>query len=398
MISFRINFGYDLIPSNNKRKYSSKQLISMKAKLDSVKDKLNNLYKNPNFGKYWKEFDPFKNEKLTVARLGNTINVSNAWIKCYDMITYFNLVPSEAKEYLHFDNAAFPGSFIISTHHFIKTNRSWHNEYNWIGSSLIESNVEDKDPLEDKYDLYKNYPRNWLMSDTNNGDVLVKSNQEDFYNQLHGKVDFYTSDLGFDVSSDYNNQELLQMPANVGQILSGILTLKRGGCFITKQYTAFDMTTISVMFALSQMFDEFYFCKPPTSRQANSETYLVGKGFRDITIDHPYVQAMFRIIETKDNIPIFDAKHYPAGYISKIIEANNVFTNRQIEKLNHDINECKACMGFRGRTWENNRVIRFRNEIEPELEEWYRRNQILPMPDIYKLNMRDALKQKNYLK
>ncbi len=395
MISFRINFGHDLIPADNKRKYSSKRLVSMKAELDKVKSKLDVLYKNPNFGKYWKEFDPFKNEKLTVARLGNTVNVSNAWLKCYDILTYYDLIPHEAKDFLHFDNAAFPGSFIISTHHFVKTNRRWHDEYNWVGSSLIESNAEDKEPLEDKYHLFKNYPRNWLMSDTNNGDVLVKSNQEDFYEKLHNKVDLYTSDLGFDVSSDYNNQELLQMPANIGQILTGVLTLKQGGAFITKQYTAFDMTTISVMFALSQLFDEFYFCKPPTSRQANSETYLVGKGFRGVTIDHPYVQAMFRLIESKNNIPIFDVKRYPSGFIGKIIEADAKFSERQIEKLNHDINECKACMGFRGRTWDNPRVIKFRNQIESDLEEWYRRNQILPIPELYQLSMKDALRQKN---
>jgi hypothetical protein len=67
------------------------------------------------------------------------------------------------------------------------------------------------------------------MHDNNNGDVLVEANQVDFCKQLGGKVDLYTSDLGFDVSSDYNNQELIQLPANIGQILTGLLTLKKGG-------------------------------------------------------------------------------------------------------------------------------------------------------------------------
>ena len=58
---------------------------------------------------------------------------------------------------------------------------------------------------------------------------------------------------------------------------------------MTKQYMTFEMTTISIMYSLSQMFDEFYLCKPYTSREANSETFLVGKGFKGgYDINHPY--------------------------------------------------------------------------------------------------------------
>jgi hypothetical protein len=66
-----------------------------------------------------------------IAKLGNTYNVSNAWVKCYEMINYFNMIPEKTNSFIHFDNAAFPGSFIVSTYHLINTQRSWKNKYIW---------------------------------------------------------------------------------------------------------------------------------------------------------------------------------------------------------------------------------------------------------------------------
>ena len=249
MQSFEIKTGSELLSVNSK-KYRIKQLDEIKNELITTKSLLDEEYKNNNFEKYWRECDPFKNERKLVAELGNTCNVSNAWLKCYEILTYYNLLPVsvDTEEFIHFDNAAFPGAFIISTHHLVKTQREWHNKYKWYGSSLLSINEQNSNPLEDKYNLYKNYPSNWLMSDKNNGDVLKEENQLEFCKTLGNKVDLYTSDLGFDVSSDYNNQELLQAPANLGQILTGLLTLRKGGSLFTKQYMIFEPITLSLMY------------------------------------------------------------------------------------------------------------------------------------------------------
>ena len=36
--------------------------------------------------------------------------------------------------------------------------KDWINKYKWFGSSLLMLNEQNKQPLEDKYALYKNYP------------------------------------------------------------------------------------------------------------------------------------------------------------------------------------------------------------------------------------------------
>ena len=400
MLSYKLTYESKELPINETKRYSSKAMGKIKRNLAAAKTGMDNDFKNQYFGRYWREFDPFKQEKSVVAKLGNTFNVSNAWLKCYEILVEFDLIPQalEHDEFVHFDNAAFPGSFIVSTHHLVKTHRQWHSKYRWHGSSLIGANDLNAEPFEDKYKLYKNYPAKWMMDEKNNGDVLIRENQRKFKDRLGGKVDLYTSDLGFDVSSDYNNQELIQAPANIGQIISGLLTLRKGGHFITKQYMTFEMITVSVMFAVSSFFDEFYLVKPMTSREANSETYLVGKGFKgEVSFDHPYIQAMLNRVEGKLplELPLFDAKDYPKQYLKDIVKGSDEIFNRQIEKINADLARARTCVRdrFRGKSWEHPTVLKFQREVEPAIEDWYSRMKILPINPGRKLNMRDAFKQ-----
>lgn len=406
MQSFKLPVNDVVLPINNKKKYKVTPLVELKQKVADTKSKLDTYFTDKSFAKCWRECDPFIHEKEIVAHIGNTYNVSNAWLKCYEIINYFDLFNLKSDndesninlnnksdgDFVHFDNAAFPGSFMISAHHYAVTH-DLGDKYKWYASSLLDKNEQTSTPLADKYELYKRYPEHWLMTETNNGDVLSKSNQYDFKKQIGGTVSLYTSDLGFDVSSDYNNQELIQCPANIGQIISGLLTLKQGGAFITKQYTTFEPITLSVMYAAAQMFDEFYLCKPYSSREANSETYLVGKGFKN-NVDkfQSYIDALFNRIEHKDmlEIPIFDAKSYPKEYIKTIIAASNAIFTRQINKINDDLKRCAHSRSVK----DNDELRAFKDAAEKDLHEWYKNNAILPLKPEQRLNMKDAYHQR----
>lgn len=392
--AFAIEAKNDL-PINTSKKIEPELLI-WKNKLAEAKLPLDKYWSN-NFAKYWREFDPFKSEKDIIVDMSNTFNISNAWLKCYEMLCYFHLVPHEAKKFYHFDNAAFPGSFIISTHHYVKT-RTKIDDYKWYASSLAEKNALASEPLEDKYKLFTNYRKNWLMTEKNNGDVLVEANQKDFADKIGNTIDLYTSDLGFDVSSDYNNQEMLQAAANIGQILSGLLTLKDKGSLITKQYTFFEPISLSVIYATASFFEEFYIVKPYTSREANSEIYLVGKGFKtscfsDSRFKHPYIRAMFDRATGK--VPIETPFiNYDKTFLSSIISATSDITQSQIDKLKHDIAECNAIVGnYRGQPSRHERVLAFREQIKSTIYSWYYYNPIIPIDTKDRLRMKDALGQ-----
>lgn len=405
MLSFKLDSDGEILPINSTKKYSSKVLKTLKENVAISKDQLDIEFKNKSFPKYWRLFDPFRAEKKIVAKLGCTFNVTNAWLKCFEIIDYFGLIPEETKtDFVHFDNAAFPGSFVVSTHHYVMTKRNWSNRYKWYASSLHESTRGTNAPLADKYALFQRYPENWLMHGNNNGDVLNPANQRDFCSKIGpgsktGGVDLYTSDLGFDSSSDYNNQELIHAQANIGQILSGILTLRKGGSFVTKQYTTFEMITISAMYAVSQLFDEFYICKPVTSREANSETYLIGKGFRGgVTMDHPYIKAMIDRIDgtVPIQVPLFLADKYEKKYLKTAVAASETIFKQQINKINSDVKRCNESMynNHKDKLYNNPVVVQFQNDSEELILTWYKKMRIVPIDKSNMLNMRDAYYQR----
>lgn len=381
--------------TKNVKPYEIKILHSIKDKLGKCKSQLDVYFETPLFNKYWTKFDPFSREKIIIAKICNTINVTNAWLKCYEMINHFNLIPDDTDgEFYHFDNAAFPGSFIISVYHYIYTlKKRIISNYNWVGSSLIVANQDDADPLEDKYQLYKNYPDNWIMNENFDGDVTVEKNQEYIYKKLENKIDLYTSDLGFDVSSDYTNQELLQCPANIGQIISGLLVLKKGGNFITKQYTFFETVTVNVIYLVSQLFDEFYICKPVTSREANSEIYLVGKGFKEkLSYDHPYIKILLEKINIANiknlSSPLFERELIPETFLDNIYEAAKSIYTDQIDKIDFTIEEINKCK-------ENDAPIReYKKTAYKIIRKWYADNMLLPLSYSEQLNMKDAYHQR----
>ncbi len=75
------------------------------------------------------------------------------------------------------------------------------------------------------------------------------------------------------------------MHIHFGQSVCGLLTLRVGGCLVVKHYTLNQPFTISLVVTLSCLFQELYIVKPETSRPTNSETYLVGKGFKGLAAE-----------------------------------------------------------------------------------------------------------------
>lgn len=63
----------------------------------------------------------------------------------------------------------------------------------------------------------------------------------------------------------------------LSELLLMIQVLQPGGHFVCKLFDSFCDVTASVIFTVSQMFEDTYIVKPERSRVGNSERYLVGK-------------------------------------------------------------------------------------------------------------------------
>lgn len=380
----------DLIKKDIKP-YHITQLQKIKESLNKTKKLLDDKVSNNTFMKYWKECDVFRNERKIIKKLINySYDITKAWMKCYEIISELNLIQS-TDSFIHFDNAAFPGSFILATEHYIKTKTNIKN-HSWFASSLLEDVKESKKTkytlssehaLQDTYGLYKNYPDRWLMSNEFNGDVLKKANQLHICHMIGAKVDLYTSDLGFNIGDEYEAQEEKHTIYNAGQILSGLLTLKRGGHLVIKQYTFFETLTLNVLYILSTFFKQMYICKPQTSRDINSEVYIVGKSFLGgVYLEHEYIKILFDICDGKYKInqPVLQLTSGIKEFYGRLIVAAKHIFDTQDTKFNELIRTIENAMsnGYTGTLMDNPIIIEYSLLQETEIETWYKKLGLLP--------------------
>ena len=205
--------------------------------------------------------------------------VTNAFLKCWEMIQDFDLIPANHNsDYTVFCNAELPGAFIFAINYYIKT-RTSNPSFKWYGNSLWPS---DSEILGDSFKLYEKNKDNWLMNGKEySGDVLDLKMIDYIKERIGGTVDLYTSDIGIPLNvEDLNNQETLETPLNLGQVICGLVSLKNGGHLVCKMFLFFSKFNMSLLSILNNLFDEFYISKPVSSRPANSEIYIIGKGYK----------------------------------------------------------------------------------------------------------------------
>ena len=375
-----------------KCQFSNKLVQELSDQLDNAKNQINSLPQG--YEKYWRILDPFKNTRNLIVQWYGTQNVSNAWLKCYEMLSDKSLElcnPSAGERFVYFDNAAFPGSFILATWHYfhtIITSKQYTGNklprLDWYASSLFIQG--DKKYLDDSYNLWRNYPERWLMDDTNNGDVTVVKNIINMAKKMEakGKCHLYTSDIGL-TTDNYNDQATAHVPLNIGQILCALLTLRKDGSMITKQYTLFDPINICLVWMLTTFFEEVYIIKPVTSRQANSEIYLVGKKFKydmptDQLLKNPYIIHLMSCLGNKNYDPFFE--NFDKEFLDQLLDIMQELNNLQIIKLNHDVTAVAESM----RLNRNSQAIDdFLKKSQTLLDEWFHNNDILPLSPGQKL-------------
>lgn len=344
MQTFRINDEESKVDYQTISLESSQHKLEMvKVSLNKTKSKLDPIYEKYSYAsKVMKSFDPFTREKYALAKKINAGGVTNAWLKGYELIESFQLVDRQSgRNFVYFDNASFPGSFILAANHYINTKTKIAN-FHWYGSSLLHN-----DALNDTYGLYKKYPDHWMMNDANDGDISKWDNIQDFQKQMAVKegitrsVNLYTCDLGIDSSGDFNNQEKIHSYLNICQLYCGLSLLKNGGNMAVKHFTIFEPFTISYLALLPALFQQVYICKPLSSKRTNSEVYIVCKGFTyPFTREQQHVYDLFtNSVKNKNMTPM--PCEYPQSY-NDVIQASYQLFAKQTTSLKNYVYSMKS--------------------------------------------------------
>ena len=100
--------------------------------------------------------------------------------------------------------------------------------------------------------------------------------------------------------------------------------------------------TIDLLYILTSFYENVYITKPQTSRYANSEKYIICKGFLFSSCDdfYPYLYSVFeKMVNITDNDLSFRflKNTIPCYFINKLEELNAIFGQQQIENIHNTI-------------------------------------------------------------
>ena len=167
------------------------------------------------------------------------------------------------------------------------------------------------------------------------GDLMNADNLRYCYEKYNGQMDIITGDGGFDFSFQYPHQEQVSTKLILCQIAFAIAMQKTGGSFILKVYDTFTRISLELLFLLYNLYEQVIIIKPNTSRFANSEKYVVCKGFINNGNTLDIVKIFYKILSKPDqnlNGNLFDFS-LPYLFINKMEEYNAILGQQQIDTI-----------------------------------------------------------------
>lgn len=167
------------------------------------------------------------------------------------------------------------------------------------------------------------------------GDLFSEMNLQDIRERFAGTADLVTGDGGFDFSMDFDHQESTSMRLIIAQLCFALAVQKKGGTLVLKVFDTFTQASIDFLYLLSSLYANVQAVKPSTSRQANSEKYLVCKGFygnvpKDV---ERCIADCVMPLDNDDHVLRLFSTPLPYYFVTKVDELNAMLGQQQIESI-----------------------------------------------------------------
>jgi 23S rRNA U2552 (ribose-2'-O)-methylase RlmE/FtsJ len=320
----------DIIISNTLAGY----LYDLKEKLDKHENEWDIYKKYTNPYEYIHSMVPYKKKSISKCK-----PLSRSYFKMVEIINTFDLFSEIHKPIKCFHLAEGPGGFIEA---FANTRKCKEDAY--IGMTLMDSKNDYNIPGWKKSNDFLTKNENVFIETgaDNTGNILSVENFIHCRDTYNASMDFITADGGFDFSFDFNKQEVSIAKLLFAQIAYAIMLQSKGGTFILKFFDCFMQHSIDLLYILSAFYDKVYIIKPQTSRYANSEKYLVCRGFLFTSNEkfYPFFLNTFqKMTHMEDNVCIHRFLTAPLShcFITKIEEINAILGQQQIENIHYTI-------------------------------------------------------------
>lgn len=309
-------------------------LYEIKKKLETMEKDWDIFKKYTNPYEYVHGIVPLKKKSVSKYK-----PLSRSYFKMIEIMHSFR-IEFQSKHIRTFHLAEGPGGFIEA----IANMRNNVNDI-YIGISLLDDKSDPNIPAWKKSQQFLNSHKNVYIETgaDNTGNILTMENFECCKENYASSMDLVTADGGFDFSMDFNKQEINIAKLLFAQICYALILQKKKGCFILKMFDCFMQHSIDALHILSSFYEKVYVTKPHSSRYANSEKYIVCKGFLYSKVDsyYSFVYRAFEKMITPCKTPtnIFRFLTIPVSnlFITKLEEYNAIFGQQQIENIHQTI-------------------------------------------------------------
>eukprot|EP00742_Colponemidia_sp_Colp-10_P005154 GILJ01005504.1.p1 GENE.GILJ01005504.1~~GILJ01005504.1.p1 ORF type:complete len:917 (-),score=93.02 GILJ01005504.1:89-2839(-) len=349
--------------------FSVQRLMDEKRHLNTVKSKL-----DEKDIKLWGKHTNFTNRTgRVVQKLRYQIDAEMctvAWAKFYEMVETYDLVPPSAIDARRLNSVHLceaPGAFICSLNHYVRT-KFENMEWDWLAISLnpyFEGN--DLGAMIDDDRFISQTSDHWYFGVDNSGNILKQENVQGLWDtamRRFDKVLLVTADGSVDCSTNPNEQESVVAALHYAELIAGLGILAKGGSFVLKLFTLFEHSTIGLLFLFACFFDDLKVCKPATSKDGNSETYVIAKGFKGWdTISKDYLSVLFRFVGKElPNKTLVGRNDIHEGFLEQVIDCAKQFSKWQIDTIEENIRLFDYCSSDTRRSIENEKH-RFANDF-----------------------------------
>lgn len=307
--------------NNNIKKRDLYILEYLRNELNSTKSKIDRYYTEwESVKKIIHDYEYIYYSSYRKKNISSVAPVSRSYFKFREIFYDFNMKIENINTVCNLAEA--PGGFIESLIHL-----SGGKKIIIYANSLLS---KDKSiPIWNN--KIKRYKINTLYGMKNNGDICDFNNIISMIYRIgRNTCELVTGDGGFDYSSDYSNQEKNSLRLIRCEIFLALNIQKVGGNFICKIFDTFHIETIKLLNILNLSYEKVYLYKPRTSRNSNSEKYIVCLNYKGY--DKDIVNMMCQgIINDNLNIKI-DKLFY-----NKLLRFICEYSIQQIKSINKGI-------------------------------------------------------------
>jgi cap2 methyltransferase len=318
------------------------RLQKFKDELNSVKSKLD-FYDLNDWHKHTQAMNKAGEIQHKLRKELNPELLTQAWCKFYESAMSFNLVPpaivnTGCLNSVHLCEA--PGAFIASLNHYLKLHNS-DIEWKWLATTLnphYEGNPLSCMINDDRFILQT--LDHWNFGLSNTGNLM------DIHNMLHivkeaagmGDVLLVTADGSIDCQEDPGEQESTVSSLHYCEVVSALHILAKGGSLLLKMFTMYEHETVCLMFLLCASFTSVRVFKPATSKEGNSEVYVVCLEYRGRDFMEPWLEVLRKHFgPTLPDKAMFPRASIPQDFLDQLYECTAMFKTFQTEVIETNI-------------------------------------------------------------